>query len=138
MTSASQVEDGGKMRNAGAVVTVLLLSALSLYVFSPTLKAYGAAAVSVNPPQWKEGGNVLSGDVASARETFTPLTQQSISHSEAASAVKPSLPSPFLVAAAIVGLVALFGGLLSLYFGRHRGGKPARTGVVVERFWAID
>ncbi|MGO8805968.1 MAG: hypothetical protein ACLQO7_05115 [Candidatus Bathyarchaeia archaeon] len=49
----------------------------------------------------------------------------------------PSLPSPLTVAAWIVGLVAVFGALLSLALrGRHTNqANPKRVG---ERFWAID
>ena len=50
---------------------------------------------------------------------------------------KPSLPSPFIVAGIIIGLVALFGGLLSLYFAKHHVKQSMNPGTT-ERFWAID
>ena len=48
-----------------------------------------------------------------------------------------SLPSPFVVAAWIVGLVAFFGALLSIYLHGRRGNKSVGSSVV-ERFWVID
>ncbi len=55
----------------------------------------------------------------------------------ALSAKSSSLPSPLIVAAWIVGLVAVFGALLSLILRRRRTShaEPKRVG---ERFWAID
>jgi hypothetical protein len=48
-----------------------------------------------------------------------------------------SLPSPLSVAAWIVGLVAVFGALLSLALhGRHTSQADAKS--IRERFWAID
>jgi hypothetical protein len=48
-----------------------------------------------------------------------------------------SLPSPLTVAAWIVGLVAVFGALLSLAL-RRRQTSQADAKRVGERFWAID
>lgn len=55
----------------------------------------------------------------------------------ALSAKSTSLPSPLIVAAWIVGLVAVFGALLSfaLRGGHTRQADAKRVG---ERFWAID
>lgn len=47
-----------------------------------------------------------------------------------------SLSSSFTIAAYIVGLVALFGTLLSLYFHFRSGSRVKKK--VEERFWAID
>lgn len=49
-----------------------------------------------------------------------------------------SLPSPFAVAAYIVGFVAVLGALLSLYlYNRSRKSRTVRL-PSGERFWAID
>lgn len=49
----------------------------------------------------------------------------------------PSLPSPFVVAAVIVALVAVFGAVLSLLLRRREKNRGIKKWSG-ERFWAID
>ena len=116
---------------------ILLLVATSLSAASTTVKTYGATVVSnVYPRMRAIEGNAAHGDVAFVAAS-TPLTQhQSPSQPQAISAATTPQPSPFVIAAFIVGLVAVFGALFSLHTGRR--GKHASRGRVVERFWAID
>ena len=65
------------------------------------------------------------------------LSNPSVLPQSALTVKSASLPSPLTVAAWIVGLVAVFGALLSLGLrGRHT--RQADTKRVGERFWAID
>jgi hypothetical protein len=74
---------------------------------------------------------------ASSPSNLSVLSQPT-SPSQAAPSIKSSsLPSPLTVAAWIIGLVAVFGALLSFCLrGRHTSQTENKR--VAERFWAID
>ena len=131
---------GGKMSKPAAVLFILFLAAASLLASSSTSKTCTASfAFSASPPSNSALGNVPTDGAAFFSATFTPKAQpQSPSQSQPTSAVDASLPSPLVVAALIVGLVAVFGALLSFYWGRHHGKSASRATGVGERFWAID
>jgi hypothetical protein len=128
----------------GAVLFVFLLVAVSLSFLFLTISPFSAVDGStVHASLKREASTMSNGGTTSSGATFTPIAQHSNSQlgapkSQLSLAAKTSLPSPFLVAACIVGLVALFGGLLSLFWGRHRGKQVSGGSVVIERFWAID
>jgi hypothetical protein len=109
LTTKPARKDGGKMRKPVIVFLVLLL----------------AETIS---------GMVLV-YASSASNLFVP--PQAASSAQSVVIAKSSLPSPFTVAGWIVGLVAVFGALLSLLLrGRHSSqAEEKRMG---ERFWAID
>ena len=127
------------MNKPGAVLFILLLAVASSLALSSTPKTCRAPVVPCAYQSAKAAsGNLAQGDVAFFSATSTPNAQtQSPSQSQPTVAADASLPSPFVVAAFIVGLVAVFGALLSFYWGRHRG-KQVSRGRVGERFWAID
>ena len=82
---------------------------------------------------------VLSVSLFIAVFSLTLSSASQLTRAQVAVAADAALPSPFLVAVSIIGLVALGGALLSLYFGRrHRSKQPKRSRPVAERFWAID
>ena len=126
------------MNKPCVILFILLLVTASLLALSLAVKSCKATVVaSVYHSRWAMVGNWDHGDLALV-ETLTPSAQnQSPSQLQATSAATTSQPSPFVVAAFIVGLVAVFGALFSLYSERRRG-KHASRGRVVERFWAID
>ena len=79
----------------------------------------------------------LAASPLSSSLMIKPLIVSGTISASAESDAKPSLPSPFIIAGIIIGLVALFGGLLSLYFARHHLKQSMNAGIT-ERFWAID
>ena len=127
------------MNKPCVVLFILLLTVASLPPFSSTIKVCGATVPpSVYPSTRAISDNAKNGDVAPVVAASTASAQhQSPSQSQPALVANSSQPSPLLVAAFIVGLVAVFGALLSFYWGRRRGRQDHR-GRVVERFWAID
>lgn len=75
--------------------------------------------------------------VYASSDSNVSVLPQAASSVESVAVAKSSLPSPFTVAAWIVGLVAVFGAILSLLLrGRHS--SQAQEKRVGERFWAID
>jgi hypothetical protein len=111
------------------VQLALLLVVASLLAFSSNVEA--------SPPFSVALSSVANHGTASSSPRYL-TSKQETSQLPAAQAVKsPSLPSPFLVVAWILGLVAFFGALLSFFLRRHRGSRGSDN-KVVERFWAID
>ncbi len=126
------------MNNPCLALFILLLATASSLTSSSMLKACRATiAPNVYLLTRMVSGNAANGDILLVATSTQSAWPQSPSQSQTASVVKPSQPSPFVVAAFIVGLVAVFGALFSLYGGRRRG-KQVRRGAVVERFWVID
>jgi len=109
LTTKTAKKNGGKMRKPVIAFLILLL----------------AETIS---------GLVL---VYASSQFNDSVLPQAASPTQPVISVKSSMPSPFTVAAWIVGLVAVFGALLSLFLrGRHSSQpEKKRAG---ERFWAID
>ena len=109
LTAKSAKKNGGKMRKPVIVFLILLLAE----TISGLVLVYASSQFNVS------------------------VVPQAASPTLSVISVKSSMPSPFTVAAWIVGLVAVFGALLSLFLrGRHSGQPEEKR--VGERFWAID
>ncbi|MGA2385049.1 MAG: hypothetical protein ABSG33_00780 [Candidatus Bathyarchaeia archaeon] len=115
------------MNKTRAVLFVFLLAAASCIASSSAVKAY--------PNQTANFGAVNC--MANSSPPQLPTKQETVALQQTQVAKSSPLPSPFVVAAWIVGLVAFFGALISIYLHGRRGNKSVGSRVV-ERFWAID
>jgi len=134
-----------KMKS-GAVLFVFLLTSTFMSFFflveSPSLLV-GSPVVYASMKG--QAYALANGYSALGNATFKAMMHKSTSRSPDSAfqlrpsfAAKAALPSSFLVAACIVGLVALLGALLSIFWGRRREKLASKGRFVVERFWVID